>query len=74
MEVAGDESCAVIGEVDGERTYRAALLDADRAVRHRRHRRGVEPAGEQAAQRHVADDLRACRLRELRGQSPDHIV
>jgi len=33
------------------------MLGCHRPVRHRRHGRGIEPAGEQAAERNVADDL-----------------
>jgi hypothetical protein len=53
----GDESCAIVGEVNGERAYPPSLLDGDRPVRHRRYRRGVEPTGEQTAQRYVGNDL-----------------
>ena len=51
------EVLGLAGEVDGERAYALASSRSDRPVRQRGHRRGVQPAGEQAAQRHVGDEL-----------------
>jgi len=47
----------MIGEVDGERAQPPTLLAGDRAVCQRRHGRGIESAREQAAQRHIGNDL-----------------
>jgi len=73
VEVACDEGCAVIGEVDGKRPYPPPLPDEDRPVRQRRHGRGVEPTGEQAAQRHVGYDLPLNDVFQQLGDRPDRV-
>ena len=47
------------------------MLGGDRPVRHRRHGRRVEPAGEQAAQRHVGNDLPLDDVFQQLGDCPD---
>jgi hypothetical protein len=53
----GREVLGVAREVDGEAADGAAALLAEGVSRHGGHRRGVEPAGEQRAQRDVGDQL-----------------
>jgi hypothetical protein len=69
----GDEGCAGISEVDGERAYPPSLLDGDRPMRQRRYGRGVKPTGEQAAQGHVGNDLSLDNVFQQPGDCADRL-